>query len=590
MSRATVDDSGATPCVDFVADAEHCPVCGDILQIQKSKRRFVTTLEVGLFQAREIRKVCRVDRSHPVVASERLAHLVPRGQGYGYDLIVQVGLARYLRNLQREEIRADLLRENGIVVSEGTISNLCDRFLKLLERLHHDRVPALRAGMGGGYPLHIDATSEHGKGGLFLCLDGWRGWVLHAVKISSENEQELRPAIEKTVSLFGDPIAVVRDLSAAEAGAVDSLRDKGIPDLVCHYHFLGAIGKKLFDDHYAVLRNLLRSSKVRTGLRELLRELRQNGTAEVYHGRYGQGRLREDLLALILWVLEGEGGKDLPYPFCLPHLGFYQRSQEALQRAERWLPLPRSHVERRALKQLFNVIARLNEAQRLCWVVPKLERGWQAFCELRDILRLSDAELPRGDMRYLSTRDFPEMEMARLQDIEKATMAYHEEIRKRVADSTSISSSPEMILLNYLDRYANHLFGHPARRDEHGRIIAVVERTNNVAEHFFGADKQKLRRRLGRANLGRDLEDQPAQAVLASNLCHSEYVRLVSGSLENLPAAFAKLDQEEYQEEVSPLQRSNKDTKLLKRIGVLIADERLQRNNRITSQQTRTLE
>ena len=33
-----------------------------------------------------------------------------------------------------------------------------------------------------------------------------------------------------------------------------------------------------------------------------------------------------------------------------------------------------------------------------------------------------------------------------------------------------------------------------------------------------------------------------------------------------------------------------KDTKLLKRIGVLIADERLQRNNRITSQQTRTLE
>jgi hypothetical protein len=251
--------------VDFVADAEHCSVCGGILHAQKSKRRLVTTLEVGTFQAREIRKVCSVDRSHPVMASERLSRLVPRGQGYGYDLIVQVGLARYLRNLQREEIRAELLHENGIVVSEGTISNLCDRFLKLLERLHHYSVPALRAAMGGGYPLHIDATSEHGKGGLFLCLDGWRGWVLHAVKISSENEEELRPAIEKTVSLFGDPIAVVRDLSAAEAGAVNSLRDKDIPDLVCHYHFLGAIGKKLFDDHYAVLRNLLRSSKVRTG-------------------------------------------------------------------------------------------------------------------------------------------------------------------------------------------------------------------------------------------------------------------------------------------------------------------------------------
>jgi hypothetical protein len=216
-------------------------------------------------------------------------------------------------------------------------------------------------------------------------------------------------------------------------------------------------------------------------------------------------------------------------------------------------------------------------------VVPKLERGWQAFCELRDILRLSDAELPRGDMRYLSTRDFPEMELARLGDIEKTTIAYREEIRKQVTDTTSICSSPKTIILNYLDRYANHLFGHPARCDEHGRIIAVVERTNNVAEHFFGADKQKLRRRLGRANLGRDLEDQPAQAALASNLHHPEYVRLVSGSLEHLPAAFAKLDQEQYRQ-ANPLQRSNKDTKPIKRIKALVADERLQRNNTIIAQ------
>ncbi|MCP3866570.1 MAG: hypothetical protein GY703_00435 [Gammaproteobacteria bacterium] len=225
-----------------------------------------------------------------------------------------------------------------------------------------------------------------------------------------------------------------------------------------------------------------------------------------------------------------------------------------MQRAERWLPLPRSHVERRVLKQLSHVIARLDEAQRLSWVAPKLERGWQAFCELRDILRLSDAELPRGDRRYLSTRDFPEMKMVRLADVERTTIDYREQIRKQVADTASICSSPETIILNYLDRYANHLFGHPARRNENGRIIAVVERTNNVAEHFFGTDKQRLRHRLGQANLGRDLEDQPAQAALVSNLRHPDYVGLLSGSLENLPTAFAKLDQEQYPE-VSPLLR-----------------------------------
>jgi hypothetical protein len=569
--RATAGAQEPIPCVDFVAEAAHCPLCGAAVQAQKSKRRRVVTVAAGAFVAREIRKRCSSDSTHPVLVSEQLSGLVPPRQGYGYDLIAQVGLARYLRNLQRAEIRTELLAKQGIVVSDGSISNLCDRFLRLLEGLHRQRAPALCAAMNGGYPLHIDATSEHGKGGLFLCLDGRRGWVLHAVKIASENAEELRPCIAETIRRFGDPVAVVRDLSTAEAGAVEGLRKKGIPDLVCHYHFLGAIGKKLFDDPYAVLRNLLRQSKVRTQLRELLRELRQHTTAEVYEGKYGHGRLREDLLALLYWVLEGEGRKDLPYPFSLPHLEFYRRCREATQRAERWLPLPRSHVERRALKQLAKVLAQFDELPRLAWAIPKLENGWQAFSELRDILRLTDAELPRGDLRYLSTREFPELEKARLSAIEETTKAYHQQLRKRVTDSHRPSSA-EAVILKYLDRYAKQLFGHPVIYDDNGNIVSVVERTNNVAEHFFGADKQKLRRRLGRANLGRDLEDQPAQAVLASNLLHSDYVRVLCGSLEHLPAAFAALDQETL-EEVSPLQRSNRDSRLLKRIGALIADD-----------------
>jgi hypothetical protein len=577
MARATADGPEHLPCIDFVAEAEHCPICGETAQAQKSKRRRVVSVAAGAFVAREVRKRCASDSTHPVLVSERLSRLVPSRQGYGYDLIVQVGLARYLRNLQRAEIRTELLCEHAIVVSDGSITNLCDRFLRLLEGLHRHRASALRAAMNGGYPLHIDATSEHGKGGLFVCLDGWRGWILHAVKISSENADELRPCIEETMRRFGDPIAVVRDLSTAESDAVDSLRAKGIPDLVCHYHFLGAIGKKLFDDPYTVLRNLLRQSKVRTQLRDLLRELRQHVAAEVYAGKYGHGRLREDLLALLYWVLEGEGHKDLPYPFSLPHLGFYQRCREASQRAERWLPLPRSQVERRVLKQLTKILTRFDELPRLAWAVPKLERGWQAFCELRDILRLTDAELPRGDLRYLATREFPELEVARLRDIEKTTTAYHEQIRERVADRHGTSSA-EAVILKYLDRYASHLFGHPARHAEDGKIIAVVERTNNVAEHFFGTDKQKLRRRLGRGNLGRDLEDQPAQAALASNLRHPDYVRVLCGSLEHLPAAFAELDQEKLRE-TTLLQRSNRDAGLLKRVRALVADEPRPKND-----------
>ncbi len=61
----------------------------------------------------------------------RLAGLAPPGQRYGHDLIVWAGLARYHRHLQREEIRADLTRQ-GIALSAGSVSALCERFLAAL--------------------------------------------------------------------------------------------------------------------------------------------------------------------------------------------------------------------------------------------------------------------------------------------------------------------------------------------------------------------------------------------------------------------------------------------------------------------------
>ena len=577
ITRTTVTTGNRLPQVDFIAEARQCRHCGSSLRVQKSKKRIVSTIETGTILAREIRKVCSKDSSHPVEISEALSQMVPCGQRYGYDLIVWIGMARYHRNLQRKEIRAELFQEKDIILSAGSISEVCDRFLLYFEALHVNCAPDLRAAMERGYPLHIDATNEYGKGGLFLCLDGWRGWVLHAAKIATENAEELRPAIDITTALFGDPIAVVRDLGSAGAKSVNQLRQKNIPDLVCHYHFLGAIGKKLFDADYSLLRKLLQRSKIRSGLRELLRDLRKNHTTGRYDGKFGHGRMRKALPALILWVLEGEGGKDLPFPFCLPHLNLYLRCCEVTQHLERWMPLPRSQVEQRVIKQLFTVITRLDKIEHLGRGAPLLEKSWKAFCELRDILRLTDAELPRGDRRGLINRGIPALEAERLHEIEEKTTAYHEEIRQRVAYAQAESQkttekSAESIILKYLDRYSSHLFGHPLLIDN-GNILAVVERTNNVAEHFFGTDKQKLRRRLGRANLGRDLEDQPAQAVLVSNLNHPDYVKIMCGSLENLPSAFAELCRGKINKE-STLQRSNKDTELMKYICAMIADEK----------------
>jgi hypothetical protein len=353
------------------------------------------------------------------------------------------------------------------------------------------------------------------------------------------------------------------------------LREKAIPDLICHYHFLAAVGKQLFEQPYALLRKLLKSSKIRTDLRALLRDLRGYSTTSPHDGRFGKGVVREELLALVLWILEGDGTKDLLYPFALVHLEFFQRCREALQRAQCWVQGARTLPERRAVDHLATLVRRFDQDNRFTTAVTRLEEGWQAFCELRAVLQLSNAELPRADVRA-HQKELAPLEARRMGEIEAALREYRAELGERIASSPrpgSPSTSPSTVIVKYLDRYGVRLFGHPTRRDEEGTIVAIVERTNNVPEHFFGHEKQHLRRRVGRANLGRDLEDQPAQAALAANLRHPDYVRVLCGSLDYLPTAFAELD-EEALEQTTPLSRSNRDSKLQQRIRVLLKGEK----------------
>ena len=92
-----------------------------------------------------------------------------------------------------------------------------------------------------------------------------------------------------------------------------------------------------------------------------------------------------------------------------------------------------------------------------------------------------------------------------------------------------------------------------------------MESTNNPIEYFLAHAKQGLRRRLGRAHLGRDMEDQPAQVALAANLRHPDYVQVVCGTLGKLPQAFAESDQDGVIDS-SPLQRNNRDAAMWRHI------------------------
>ncbi len=562
--------------VDFVAEAEQCPVCDGRLRIFKSRFRLrpVMSCKAGPFIPRVLLKRCKKNPSHPVVHSRALARIVKPLQRYGYDLIVQVGLARYFRNKRRDEICAELYEQCRIKLSEASVSVLCDRFLRYFEALHLLKASELKAAMqnAGGYPLHLDGTNDRGKGGLAVCMDGFRGWVLIAGKIPSEHEDHLRPLIDKTVALFGDPLSTMRDLMKAGPNAVAGTREGGKPDLICHYHFLGAVGKKLFDGPNSILRGLLKQTKVRSEMRVLLRELRRYRKSDSFKGRFGSDRVRDDLLALVLWVLEGDGRKKPSYPFFLSHLEFYRRCRQAIQQAERWAPSPRTRSEQHVLKHFSKLVGRIERDEQFTPVTEQFEHGWFAFCELRDVLRLTGAELLRGKAST-HQRAAPSIELELLKAIEEAVEQYKRRLRNRVGDDHKKKpTSPEKVILRYLEHYGDNLFGHPVLRDDQGAVVAVVDRTNNVLEQFFAQGKESLRRRLGKAHLGRDLEDQPAQAALITNLRHDEYVRVLCGSLDNLENSFADLDQMAPYK-ATPLDRESRDSDIMRRIRALLEHE-----------------
>lgn len=260
--------------------AEACGVCRGRMEVQKTIQRTGRTLAHGSFRVRETIYVCS-SRCHKkgrlVTTHSSLAQLLLPHCTVGYDVLVYVGCQRFLHYRQREEIRTDLEKRYGIVLSTGEISALARRFLVYLEALHWKRAPALRAALeaDGGWPLHIDATGEDGRGTMVTAWAGWRGWVLSAWKAPTERAEYILPGILRVAADFGDPCAILRDLGRAMTEAateyVQSLK-KPIPVLACHQHFLDDIGGDLLEDGHNQLRDCFRKIRLLPRLRAFVRQ------------------------------------------------------------------------------------------------------------------------------------------------------------------------------------------------------------------------------------------------------------------------------------------------------------------------------
>jgi len=594
--------------LSIVENPGSCPICGGPMGVQKTTPRRGRSLAHGAFEAIETVHRCAAGCRWPsgkqvVHRAESLRQTLLPGSIVGYDVMVFAGLERFLRHRQREEIRAALNDHYSVSISTGEISDLSRRFVQYLARLHQSKAEEIRAVLecDGGWPLHVDATGEAGRGTLLVAISGWRQWVLGAWKISTEREDLILPCLRELIGHFGLPCAAMRDLGRAMIPALDEMvsgLQHPIPVLACHQHFLADVGRDLLNPSHGQLRALFRQWKVRPNLRALVRELGrsigqdidsareaasrwQNLSADGHRIESGLAGLAE-VRALTQWILDAKAqASGLDFPFDRPYLDLYDRCITALRACRVFLRnRPPDRGVTTALRKLYRYLKPLDCKVPAYQVTERLRRRAAVFDELRAVLRMSKAIPDTDTQQGLG-------QMREQLDTWVASLRLRRPARGPARDMREAID----LILKHIETHGANLWGHAIRLPQN-QGVRLVARTNMIAENFFGTVKHEERRRSGRKNLGQDLENLPAEALLVRNLKHDDYISILCGSLQHLAQAFAEMDQNDRNNEIEGIEDKKPENNLglalqLESASLSTADRRIIRtaemNHRIVA-------
>ena len=539
--------------LEVICGQDACEHCGGRLRRIRSSIHHPIGLMFGRPHARLIHQECTVCRQ--AVPLDFYYQYVPSGGNYAYDLIVKAGLARFRDHRQDAEITSDIARRWGLLLPHSSIGLLAHSFLDGLAAAHEAHAPALHAQLAedGGYAMHVDGTCEAETDVLFTAMAEPRGWTLESAKITTENAQEISKLLRRAVEQFGQPLAVVRDLSTNIAKA----KREAIPDafdFICHYHFLENVGEKLCEKHHSKLGTALRRFKVRASLRstrkDLIRWSRKGeclSRTEIHDllshpeniGELDVVALRRFVSYILLrWLDDYKADLHGEYfPFDLPHLAFYRRGRQLEDMVSQLVSSPEFPQQQlSALNTIARHLAPLRDDAEVVAVAERLEKAAALFEELRKLLRLT-SHPSKGLLRGRSPSEGPQV----AKKMQGRLEVWRDQLQKRHdRERDNDRRADQATVLKYLQKYETQLVGHVIELEGRPKPFVVL-RTNNPPEHLFKSIKQGVRRKVGAKKLSRQVQAMRPEALLVPNLADPLYVKLVlDGSLDNLPSAMAK--------------------------------------------------
>jgi len=539
----------------------HCAECGCELRVRKTQTRTVSTLHVGRFRAREI--ILRCKRCGRTYRSEELCELVPPGANFGYDVMVYAGQALWQRHRNEAEVVAELADKN-VRISPREVSWLGLRFVVYLAIAHQGRAPEIKSDMRtrGGYICHLDATCEGRDPFLMSSIDSLSDILLGNIKLPAEDQAHIVPFLKRIKKTFGVPLALVHDMGKGILAAVGKVFP-GVPDFICHFHFLRDIGKDFLGDEYDLIRKRLTKHGISATLRYRAKQFKAEMDAnpammKAFPQAMADGALAPEVFefapvfaayTLIQWALKARTeGDGYGFPFDRPHLTFAQRLRHLNTQIERikdihlrgqWRdndPYFKIHI---ALQPIIK--------DRTLWkAVEVIETKITVFERLRKAMRIAlpagthglNDEGREGNIRTIETR----VEKFRNAVVRRKGYAHDSDAQKMIAQ---------------IDKYWNKLFADPITvQTPSGPLLIQPQRTNNILEQFFRSLKRANRRRTGNASSSRVLRTMLAETPLVRNLQNPAYMNILLNGKPTLETVFATIEIDVLREEFRKAQHS----------------------------------
>jgi len=545
------------PVFDFFPEEEFCLKDNSHLNVLKTETRIKKTMQIGSFKARETIKIC--PECGMQYRSKELSGIVPSGCNFGYDILVYVGKSLFLNHLADHTIVEQLAIKN-VPISPSEIAYLGKKFIAYLTLAHRESAPRIKTAMAlkGGYILHLDATYEDKSPLLMSGLDSIMKIVLSNCKLLSEKSDSIVPFLDDIKSLFGEPLALVHDMSKGIIKAVGKVFPN-ILDFICHFHFLRDIGKDLLDAEYDNIRKSLTkhgvAGKLNYRLRNFKKTVDENTKLIDMLNRQSSSGCDEFFThmpviaaySLIVWALNGKKqGNGYGFPFDRPHLEFAKRLKVAHADLDqlRKIKLRRGHRDNKPLHKVFFDLSGVIKDKSLWKSVDRIGAEIEVFEKLRDAMRIA----PKTSKKGLNNGG----EAVCIRTIEKEVNKFRQEI---VSLDKYEQNKLHQKMIEQIDKYWRKLFADPIEVEtSDGTKYIQPQRTNNFAEQRFRDLKRGYRKKTGNGSLGKTLRTMLANTPLVKNLQNNEYMKVLLNGKSSLEELFAEIDATEVRNELKASQ------------------------------------